>query len=118
MDKQTFDKEILSQVQYNHVLGLFNQVADERTAILKGAQELKVARRVDVIYLYGFSSIVRHGLSTQSHDQLAVLSPELTTQCSRWFDRSQILISQLQNARNAAAVTGVLGSALVYLPRR
>jgi hypothetical protein len=118
MDKQTFENQILSQVQHNHVLDLFNQAANERTAILKGAGELKTVKRVDVIYLYGFSSIVRHGLSTQAHDQLADLSPELSSQCSRWFDRSQILVSQLQNARNAAIATGVLSSALVYLPRR
>jgi hypothetical protein len=120
MDKATFEKEIFTQVEPNYALGLFNQVALDRSATITSMASLHraIASKVDFLYLYSFASIVRSGVSSAIRDNLDVLSPDLVRTSSNWFDRAQVLMTAVQNAKNAAGNVGIFKDTLAYLARR
>ena len=120
MDKTTFDNGILAQVEPNYILGLLEQVGQDRINMinnLKSAPSV-LERRLDFLYVYSFASIVRSGLSSVTAGDLSDRAPELIASTTRWFDRSIVLASQLQALRNTASDVGILKDSLNFIPRR
>lgn len=119
MDKITFEKEILNQTQPNYVLGFLNQVAIDRTAIIRNVVAAdKLAARIDFLYAYSFASLIRASASTKTIDEITLQAPQLVISACNWFDRAQNLVSQIQNLKTSAANTGILAGYLTHIARR
>jgi hypothetical protein len=122
MDKQTFDKEILNKIQPNYPLGIFDQVAVDRVAVITNlastVHTFKVREtRVDILYLYSFASMIRGGLSGTTLVSLDAINSRLTADCSRWWDQTQTLITRVQQTQRTAKDTGIFTASLGFLRR-
>lgn len=119
MDKTTFEKEVLHQTQPNYALGVFNQVAIDRITTINTYRTAVVATsaKVDFMYLYCFAAAVRTGFSQDTINDLNDISPEITHNCIRWFDRHVLLANQVQQAKNIVGSVGILQDGLRFLHR-
>ena len=123
MDKQTFEKDILNKTQPNYALGLLDRVGADRAAVINNlastASSIKVREiRVDILYLYSFSAMIRGGVSGVTLAALDDINARLTHDCSRWYDQTQTLIARVQQTQRTAKDSGIFTASLGFLSRR
>lgn len=115
MDKESFDKEVLSKTQPNYVLGLIQMAKDDRIAILRSlAANPPQGDRVDIMELHSFAA---HLNSASTLARNAINDPDFVSDCIDWYLTVQRLLLKLTALKMTSRQTGVLKDSLNYLTR-